>query len=259
MSIRTVIIDDEIPARDELAFLLSGFSDVELVGQAGSAGTGIELIRTTLPDLVFQDIQMPGKDGFHVVREILSAQNTPPLFVFATAFDKYALQAFEENAVDYLLKPFSRKRMVKCLDRVRSLMARDTDTGSVRRELECLMSRLEKKDDPIRIPVEYKGRVKLLAPEEIVFFDVDDRKVRAHTKAGVLPLYGQATIDALEHKMADHPFFRAHRAFLVNLCHIDHFSPWFNGKYLLTMADADNSEVAISKARVKEFKNRLGI
>ena len=259
MSIRTIIIDDEVPARDELAYLLSCFPGIELVGQAGSAAKGIEIIRTTLPDLVFQDIQMPGKDGFHVVREILSSQRKPPLFVFATAFDQYALQAFEENAVDYLLKPFSRERMSKCLDRVRSLMTRDTDTHSVRRELECLMSRLGKKDDPIRIPLEYKGRVKLLPPEEIAFFDMDDRKVRAHTKSGVLPVYGQTTIDALEQKMAGHPFFRAHRAFLVNLCHIDHFSPWFNGKYLLTMADADNSEVAISKARVKEFKERLGI
>ncbi len=259
MPIRTLIIDDEVPARDELAYMLSCFPDIDIVGQAGSALKGIECIRTTLPHLVFQDIQMPGKDGFHVVREILASQKKPPLFVFATAFDQYALQAFEENAVDYLLKPFSQKRMAKCLDRVRSLLARDTNSYSVRRELECLVSRLDKKEDPIRIPLEYKGRIKLLSPEEIIFFSVDDRKVMAHTTEKILPLYGQTSIDALEHKLSAHPFFRAHRAFLVNLCHIDHFSPWFNGKYLLTMSDTEHSEVTISKARVKEFKERLGI
>jgi two-component system LytT family response regulator/two-component system response regulator LytT len=259
MSIRTVIIDDEVPARDELAYLLSFFADIELVGQAGSAGKGIEMIRSLRPDLVFQDIQMPGKDGFHVVRETLSTVSSPPLFVFATAFDRYALQAFEENAVDYLLKPFSRDRMAKSLDRVRSRLSRNREQYSVRRELECLMSRLDRKDDPVRIPVEFKGRVKLLAPEEIAFFSVEDRRVNASTRDGRLPLYGQTSIDGLEQKLSGHPFFRAHRAFLVNMCHIDQFSPWFNGKYLLTMSDADKSEVVVSKGRVKLFKERLGI
>ena len=259
MSIRTVIIDDEVPARDELVYLLSLFSDIEIVGQEGSAGRGIETIKKVRPDLVFQDIQMPGKDGLHVVREILSTHSAPPLFVFATAFDRYALQAFEENAVDYLLKPISKDRMTKCLERVRSLLNKDRKDYSVRRELECLMSRLDRKDDPVRIPVEYKGRVKLVAPEEVAFFSMEDRKVTAHLKAGTLPLYGQTSIDGLEQKLTGHPFFRAHRAFLVNMCHIDQFSPWFNGKYLLTMSDADRSEVVVSKGRVKEFKERLGI
>ncbi len=259
MPIRTVIIDDEVPARDELAYLLSFFPDIELAGQAGSAGKGIEIIRTLQPDLVFQDIQMPGKDGFQVVREILATQSTPPLFVFATAFDRYALQAFEENAVDYLLKPISRDRIAKSLDRVRSLLSRSRESFSVRRELECLMSRLDKKEDPVRVPVEYKGRVKLLAPEEIAFFSLEDRRVTASIREGTLPVYGQTSIDGLEQKLAGHHFFRAHRAFLVNMCHIDQFSPWFNGKYLLTMSDAQRSEVVVSKGRVREFKDRLGI
>jgi len=149
--------------------------------------------------------------------------------------------------------------MTKCLERVRSLLGRNKEDYSVRKELECLMSRLDKKDDPIRIPVEFKGRVKLLAPEEIAFFSVEDRRVSAHIRTGTLPLYGQTSIEALEQKLTGHPFFRAHRAFLVNMCHIDQFSPWFNGKYLLTMSDTDRSEVVVSKGRVREFKERLGI
>ncbi|WP_415712800.1 LytR/AlgR family response regulator transcription factor [Maridesulfovibrio sp.] len=110
--IRCILIDDEIPAIDELNFLLSDFSDISVIGTANSASQGVKIIAEKEPDLVFLDIQMPGKNGFHVLQEIMQFPE-PPLVVFATAYDEYALQAFEENAVDYILKPLSREKIGK--------------------------------------------------------------------------------------------------------------------------------------------------
>ena len=117
--IRCLLVDDEPPALDELSYLLSGFEDVRIVGTAMSASQAMEEIVRLRPEVVFQDIQMPGATGFHVLERALKCPE-PPLFVFATAYDQYAIRAFEENAVDYLLKPVSRERLANCLGRLRN-------------------------------------------------------------------------------------------------------------------------------------------
>lgn len=257
MKIRCIIVDDEQPARDELAYLLSHFNEIEIVGQADSAGKAVSLIKKLSPDLVFLDIQMPGKDGFHVISE-LSHMEKLPCFVFATAYDQYAVKAFEESAVDYILKPVSRERLGRTLDRVRKLMD-DNHGDSIQGELKSLLEKVGVRTEVVRVSVEQKGRIHLLNPDEIVFCSYESKKIMVHTREEAFPLYGIATMDKLEQHLAHASFFRSHRVTLVNLNHIREFSPWFNGKYNLIMNDRSGTNINVSRSRVKAFKNRLGI
>src|ERR1700716_3167930 len=149
MSLSAVIVDDEQLARDELAFLLKNVGDVEVVAQGKNGVEGINLIREHSPDLVFLDVQMPGLDGFGVIKRLLDKKTAMPQVIFATAFDQYAVKAFEVNAVDYLLKPFDKKRVMQALDKARS--KQDTD-GLPAERLETLVRMLEShKPQPSKI------------------------------------------------------------------------------------------------------------
>ncbi len=257
MKIRCIIVDDEPPARDELAWLLSEHDDIEIVDRAGSASGAIAAIRKHGPDLVFLDIEMPGGSGFDVVEGISDMEN-PPLFIFATAYDRYAVQAFEESAADYILKPFSGKRLSKSLDKIRKELS-SRIPGDIRGEIASLLGEARKPSAVTRVSVEQKGRILLLNPDEIVFCEYADKRVMVHTRDRNRPLHGISTMEKLEKHLASGPFFRSHRNYLVNLDHIKAFVPWFNGKYNLTMDDDGATEIVVSRGRVKAFKERLGI
>src|SRR5260221_13051293 len=119
MPINTIIVDDEKPAREELAFLLKAFPEISLIGQGKNGLEAVNLIKEHNPDLVFLDVQMPGLDGFGVIKKLLDKKIPLPKIVFATAFDQYAVKAFEVNAVDYLLKPFDKKRVAQAIQKAR--------------------------------------------------------------------------------------------------------------------------------------------
>src|SRR5947209_13110000 len=140
MSLSTVIVDDEQLARDELAFLLKNADDVNVVAQGKNGIEGVNLIKEHNPDLVFLDVQMPGLDGFGVIKKLLDKKVTLPKIVFATAFDQYAVKAFEVNAVDYLLKPFDKKRVAQSIQKVRSKLESDSSPTD---KLETLVRMLE--------------------------------------------------------------------------------------------------------------------
>ncbi|MBU1002136.1 MAG: response regulator [Proteobacteria bacterium] len=257
MPIRVLIVDDEPPARDELAYLLSASSDIEVVAQAGSAREAIEQIMACAPDLVFLDIEMPGGNGFDVVSATLDMEN-PPLITFATAFDQYALRAFEENAVDYLLKPVTEGRLSKSLARAREAMSAREPRARAQASLERLLAGV---GAPMfsRIPVERGGRIALLKPQEVVFCATESRRLMIHTSDGAWPCHGICTMESLEQRLGSGSFFRAGRGVLVNLERIREFSPWFNGKYNLVLDDAEGTELTISRGRVQQFKDRLGL
>jgi len=259
MKIRCVIVDDEQPARDELRYLLSRYSDIEVIGEAASAGKAIQKIRESTPDLVFLDIQMPGRNGFDVLHSLAEAGRLP-LVVFATAYDDYAVKAFEESAVDYIMKPFSEKRLNRTIERVRSLLGGQPEqTVTLETRLQALLARIDAPRERIKISVEKNNRIQLLTPEEIVYCSYESAKILIHTRTEALPLYGITTMDKLAEHLSPAPFFRAHRAVLVNLDCIREFSPWFNGKYNLIMNDAKGTEITVSRTRVKAFKERLGM
>ena len=254
--IRCLLVDDEPPALDELSYLLSAFEDVTVAGTASSASQALEEIARLRPDVVFQDIQMPGATGFHVLEHAMENPH-PPLFVFATAYDQYAIRAFEDNAVDYLLKPVSRERLSKCLDRLRCLLRRPTSPGQP--NLEALLRGLATNPSLVRISVESGGRVLLLRHADVVFIRTEERRVMVHTRDAHYPHHGLGTLDRLEEKLAALSFFRANRGELVNLAQVRDFAPWFNGKYMLTMRDNAATEITVSKARVREFRDQLGL
>lgn len=258
--IRTVIVDDEQPARDELRYLLSRHIDIHIIEEADSASRAVEVIAVTRPDLVFLDIQMPGKNGFEVIAS-LKGRMPLPLVVFATAFDEYAVEAFEKSAVDYILKPFSEKRLSLTLDRVRTRLdkGRKKQGPDINETLQNLLLQMETGRRLPRISVEKSGKIRLLDLDEVLYCGYESRTIVVHTVEGAFPLYGIATMDKLADHLQGTSFFRGHRSLLVNLNKIKEFSPWFHGKYHLIMDDPQNSELSISRSRVKEFKERLGL
>ncbi|SKA69895.1 LytR/AlgR family response regulator transcription factor [Desulfobaculum bizertense] len=259
-SITAIIVDDEPPARDELAYMLSAIDGVELVAEASSAGAAVEAILKHEPDVVFLDIEMPGRNGFHVVAETLALEH-PPLFVFATAFDQYAIRAFEANAVDYLLKPVSEQRLESSIDKVRQqLEARHPSAeAAMRQKLEKVLESVGGAQKIVRIPVEKGGRVVLLPPEDVYFLSVDGKKITVYTHDSSASSHGPLTLDRIEARLKEFSFYRVNRSTLVNLAHVHEFSPWFNGKYNIVMDDAGRSEIPVSRSRVAGFKENLGL
>lgn len=258
MKIRCILVDDEQPARDELRFLLSRYEDLEIAGEAGSVDQAITTILQMGPDLVFLDIQLAGRNGFEVAAAI-SHMKKPPLFVFATAYDHYAVKAFEENAVDYLLKPISESRFALTLERVRKLLIESPHEDNSSDRLAELLQQMHTPKVSTRISVENNGRIQILTPEDIVYCSYEDNKILIHTQSTAHQLYGISTMDRLADHLGDSAFFRIHRALLVNIDAIREFSPWFNGKYHLIMNDKARTELTVSRTRVKAFKQQLGI
>jgi DNA-binding LytR/AlgR family response regulator len=249
-ALRTLVVDDEKLARDRLVGFLARLDGVELVGEAENGPQALALIETQHPDLLFLDVQMPGMDGFEVLKAL---RQRPPHVVFATAYDEYAIRAFEVQAVDYLLKPFARARVEDAVGRVRARVAAER-AGP---DLESVLRRLEdrQKLHVSQIPV-YAGKRILIVPvADVLWFSVEYRLVYAHTQErGFMTNY---TLRELEERLDPEVFFRAHKSSLVNLRHVREIVPWFGGRYKLVMRDAAGSEVVLSRAQARALRTRL--
>ncbi|MCW7753453.1 LytTR family DNA-binding domain-containing protein [Desulfobotulus sp. H1] len=255
--IRTLLVDDEPPALDELAYLLSAIENVEIVGTASSGGKAVAMIREMEPDLVFLDIQMPGKSGFEVLADIVQMA-CPPFVVFSTAYDQYAIRAFEENAVDYLLKPVSLDRLRKTVERICRLLGGSRGEQAKNREdafhLRTLLAVAGIGPEIARFSVECDGRNVLLNPRDVLFFQSTDKRVHAHTEGGDFACPSDLSLEKIEERLQSFFFFRANRSQLVNLAFVRSYAPWFNGKYVATLSDSKGTDITISKARVRAFR-----
>ena len=231
--LRVIIVDDEPLARRRLRTLLAGEQDVEILGEFGNGRDAVTAIRELKPDLVFLDIQMPELDGFGVVREV--GVSAMPTVVFVTAYDEYALKAFEVHAFDYLLKPVDRDRFASTLRRARSGMrGEESRTLSVRlgallSELGCL------RHEPQRLPIRKDGRIFLVRPEDIDWLEADGNHVRVHV--GKESHLIRETLSNLETRLPPRSFMRIHRSTLVNIARIREIQPWFQGDYVLLLTD----------------------
>ena len=242
-----LIVDDEAPARDELRFFLSKLEGIRVAGEADSVARAFEQIKSLAPDLVFLDIEMPGNSGFFLVEKLKDLARMPHV-VFATAFGEYAVKAFEADAVDYLLKPFSLDRVKDAVEKVRARAAAGApDRDQTVRTMAGLPSFS-------KLPLEKEGRMILVSPEDIFFFESSGKEITARLEDGVFFLPREATMEKLETRLAASHFFRAHRSFLVNLDKIREFYSWFGGKYELVMKDKASSKIPVSKTRVRAFK-----
>jgi len=259
MTLSAVIVDDEQLARDELAFLLKDVDDVNVVAQGKNGLEAVNLIREHNPDLVFLDVQMPGLDGFGVIKKLLDKKVPLPKIVFSTAFDQYAVKAFEVNAVYYLLKPFDKKRVAQSVAKARAKME---STAAPTDKLESLVRMLESQKTPAsKILIKAAGRLFLVDQKDICYASIEDGVISVVT-AGANGLEGQSncrTLEELLDSLDSNLFWRAHRSFLVNINRIREVVPWFKSSYQLRMDDKKQTEIPVSRAQTKRLRELFGL
>jgi two-component system, LytTR family, response regulator len=250
--IRTLVADDEPLARERIVTLLRAEDDIELVGECPDGARAAAAIQQLSPDLVFLDVQMPGADGFEVIQTV--GADRMPNVIFVTAYDKYALKAFDVHALDYLLKPFDRSRFQKALSRARDQIERQ-ETGDLGKRLLALVHDL--KQDPQRIDrlvVKSGGRVFFLRTDEIDWIEAAGNYVRLHL-AGESHLFRE-TMNALEARLDPQRFVRIHRSRIVNIERIQELQPWFNGEYAVILRNG--TKLTLSRGYREKLQERLG-
>ncbi len=257
MRISALIVDDEQPARDELAFLLREFPDVALVGQGKNGIEAVSLIRELSPQLVFLDVEMPGLDGFGVIKRVLEKKLTVPFFVFSTAYDQYAVRAFEVNALDYLLKPIEKGRLQRALDRVHRLIA---ESQSASQKLDRLVQMMAERPASTsgKIVVKTNGRLVLVDASHIVYASIQDGVINIVTTE----VEGQSnfrTLEELQGALDSRIFWRVRRSHLININRIKEVVPWFKSSYQLKMEDRKQTEIPVSRNQTRKLRELLNL
>lgn len=259
MPINTVIVDDERPARDELAYLLKAFPDINVVAQGKNGLDAIALIREHDPDLVFLDVEMPGLDGIGVIKRLVERRMRLPQIVFATAYDHYAVQAFEVNAIDYVLKPFDKGRIAKAVQRAKKSM--HAQASPVDR-LETLMGQLgahaspRPAAQPVKLLVKSQSRMMLIDAEDMIYASIQDGSITIFGR-DVEGVSNYRTVEELMETLDPAVFWRPHRSYLVNINHIKEVVPWFKSTFMLKMNDKRASEIPVSRAQTKRLRELL--
>ena len=256
-TIKTVVVDDEQLAREELCYLLGRVGGVEVVGQAADGVEALEIIEQNPPDLVLLDIQMPGLTGFEVARR-LGEHGFDSHVVFVTAFDRHAIEAFEINAVDYLLKPIEAERLGTAVDRVRKRMQTErTARAGTNGDLEKLLSLLaERRDRREQLAIKVADRFILIHADDIVHASVEDDVITLVTNS-LSGTSNYRTLDELQARLDPAVFWRVHRSHLVNINKVKEIVPWFSRNYLLRMRDAKGTEIPVSRSQTKRLREYL--
>ncbi|MEP7042589.1 MAG: LytTR family transcriptional regulator DNA-binding domain-containing protein [Dokdonella sp.] len=233
MSIGALVVDDEPIARHAIVRLLQGDADIELLGECGDGASAIAAIRNQSPDLVFLDIQMPALNGIDVVAAI--GAERMPATVFVTAYEQYAVRAFETNAVDYLVKPFSRERFAQTLDRAKARLAAASNAPQLASaQMLRTLDELRQRGDYLeRIPVRVDEHVVLVPVDEIVWIKANRNTVRLHVENRVYEV--RETMAELESRLDPRHFARVHRSAIVNVRRVKAIHPWFNGYHVVVM------------------------
>ncbi len=264
MPLSALIIDDELLARQELQYLLERVGGVEVLAQGTNGIEAVDLIRTHKPDLVFLDVQMPGMDGFAVLKKLLEKKARLPQVVFATAYDRYAVRAFEVNAVDYLLKPFDRARVQKTIEKAKQragAVAAGTETDD---RLDTLLRLVEAqtqgatKTTTGKVVVRTQNRLLLIDQKEICFASIAGGAIRVVTSA-VEGMSNCRTLEELTEQLNPEAFWRAHRSHVVNIQHIREVVPWFKSSYQLRMDDPKKTEIPVSRAQTKRLRELFNL
>jgi two-component system, LytTR family, response regulator len=248
---RVLLVDDESAARRRLARLLTNFPDVEIIGEAQNGLDAIPIVESLNPDLVFLDIRMPVLDGFGVIRAVPSTMKMP-LVIFATSYDDYALEAFDANAIAYLLKPIEIPRLTSALERVRRLLDSEKERAEDEEHIQALAVSTKQLN---RIVCRKHNRLVLIDPAEILWFYIDEGIVRAQTTTE--NYWANYQLNQLEAGLDPELFFRARRETLVNLSKVKAVKPYDGSTFALVMNDAQETELVVSERRAKDLRSRL--
>jgi two-component system, LytTR family, response regulator LytT len=255
VSLKAVVVDDEQLAREELCYMLEQMGNVEVVAQAGNGLEAVSLVERLTPDLLFLDVQMPGINGFEVAHRLIQT-GAPPNIVFVTAFDRHAIEAFEVNAVDYLLKPVEAARLEKAVDRARQrgVPAREAPLDDqIERIVQLMADRQSKRE---RVAIKVGERFLLVQADEIIYASLTDDSINIVTSQ----LAGTSnfrTLDELQARLDPGIFWRVHRSHLVNINKVKEIVPWFSRNYILRMKDAKATEIPVSRAQTKRLREYL--
>jgi two-component system LytT family response regulator/two-component system response regulator LytT len=262
MPINTIIVDDERPARDELSFLLKSFPEISIVAQGKNGLEAVTLVKEHDPDLLFLDVQMPGLDGFGVIKKLVERKLHIPQIIFATAYDHYAVAAFDVSAVDYILKPFDKTRIAKAIQRAKKHIEANDPADE---RLENLATQLANgaappsrpvSGQPVKLLVKSQSRLILIDAEDMIFATIDDGSITI-TSREVEGSSNYRTIDELAAALDPVAYWRPHRSYLVNINHIQEVVPWFKSSYVLKMNDKRSTEIPVSRAQTKRLRELL--
>lgn len=259
MTLKALIVDDEYPARQELRFMLGRFNNIEIVGEATSATEALALIRALDYQVLFLDINLPGMNGLEL-GAVIQELPRPPFVIFITAYDEHALEAFDVNAVDYILKPIDEKRLKRAIDRViKAQQEREACTPlpvSPILQPEPKGSADSGEIKINRIPAEKQGKTLLVDISEVFYAFTESDYVYIKTFGD--KLFTRFTLKELEARLGGGMFFRTHRCYIVNLHKVKEIVPFFNGTYNLVLEDKEHSEVPVSRAQAKKLRKILG-
>ena len=250
--VRVLIVDDEPLARERLRMLLLDEQGIDLVGEAGDAASAAEAIAALSPHLVFLDVQMPGATGFDVISAV--GADKMPMVIFVTAYDRYALRAFEVHALDYLLKPFDRERFRHALGRARRQLA-SRSSGDLERRLLAIVNDLKPSHARVdRFVVKSGGRVFFVRSDEIDWIEAAGNYVKLHV--GNDTHLFRETMNAIEARLDADMFFRIHRSHIVNFERIRELQPWFNGEYVVFLKNG--TRLTLSRGYREKLQERVG-
>ena len=260
MDLRAVVVDDEQLARDELGYLLGQLGGVEVIGQAGNGVEALSTIDRLQPDVVFLDVQMPGLTGFEVARRMLDTRNESHI-IFVTAYDQHAIEAFEVNAVDYLLKPVDPNRLEVAVQRARRRVSSDlplrglphVDTEQLEKIIQLVTDRQSRRE---RLAIKVGERFLLVQADEIIYASMADDSITV-----VTPQHSGTsnyrTLDELQARLDPSVFWRVHRSHLVNINKIKEIVPWFSRNYILRMKDPKATEIPVSRMQTRRLREYL--
>lgn len=246
---KTIIIDDEPLARQRLKRLLQAYECIDVIAEAANGKEGFELINALHPELIFLDIEMPLLNGF----EMLSQLSEQPLVVFTTAYDQYAIKAFEENSIDYLLKPIEKERLEKTIVKLQSAgLKRQADSQFVQ-----ILQQLNLKKEIRTLTVKTGDKILLVKLQDIIHIEAEEKYVFLRTANGSSHLT-DFTLSSLEEKLPDN-FVRIHRRSIINANRIKEIRRSYNGSFVFLMDDLENSRVSSSRGYGEELRQRFEI
>jgi two-component system LytT family response regulator len=251
-TIRTLIVDDEPLARRRIRRMLAHDPEVAIVGDCSNGRDAIAAIKSESPDLIFLDVQMPEVDGFDVLAS--TEAKRPPLVIFVTAYDQYALRAFEVAAVDYLVKPFERRRVEGALDRAKSRLASGRDSELNQQTLALLAELKAQSSHVERLVIKAGGRAFFLKTDEIDWIEAEGKYVRLHV--GKESYLLREAIGSMETQLDPKKFPRIHRSTIVNIERVRELQPWFHNEYRVILKDG--TELMLSRSCRKRLGELLG-